>query len=160
VQRWGSRWGLPEDQRACLVRRPEGLEEELGAGRVQMVAAGVGFATYATLGFRSFQECEGGAGEGVAFAGLADATSRVSLMPSAVAVVRKKGAEGTATAAAQRKTRTECSTLTAASGSEAGRRLACHVDHVVVIEQTLASLTVECGKKLGEIPSGSWLRQP
>jgi hypothetical protein len=124
------------------------------------VAGVAAFVTCAISGFRSFQECEDGAGEDAAFADLADVTSRANLMPSAVVEARKKDAEGKATAVAQRTARTACSTSTVASGSEADRRLAFHADHVVVIEQMLASLTVGCGKKLGESPTGSWWRPP
>jgi hypothetical protein len=77
----GSRWGLQEGQRAYLARQPEDLEAELVADRDLMVAVAVVFATCAISGFRSFQECEDGAGGDAAFAGLADVTSRVSLMP-------------------------------------------------------------------------------
>jgi hypothetical protein len=160
VQHWGSRWGLQEDQRACLAHHLAGLEAELEVGRVQMVVAGVGFATCAILGFQSFQECEDGADGGVAFAGLVGETSRVSLMPSAAAEVQKRDAGGTATVVAQLKTRTECSTWTVASGLVADRRLAYRADHAVVIEQMQASLTVECDKRLGESPIGSSWRPP
>jgi hypothetical protein len=160
VQHLGSRWGLQEGRRACWARHLAELEEELEAGLVQMVVAGVGFATCAILGFQSFQECEDGAGGDVASVGLVDETSRVSLVPSAAAVVRKRDAAGTATAVAQLTMRTECSTLTVASGSVADRRLAFHADHAVVTEQMLASLTVECGKRLGESPIGSSWQPP
>jgi hypothetical protein len=124
------------------------------------VAGVAAFVTCAIWGFQSFQECEDGAGEGAAFAGLADATSEANLVPLAVAAVRKKDAEGKATAVAQRTTRMACSTSTVGSGLGADRRLAVHADHVVVIEQMLASLIVGCGKKLGESPIDSWWRPP
>jgi len=74
--------------------------------------------------------------------------------------VQKTDAGGTETVAVPQLTRTECSTLTEASGWEADRRLACRAGHAVVIGQTQASLTVVCGKRWGESPIGSWSLWP
>jgi hypothetical protein len=128
-------------------------------GQDQMVASEGVFVTYATLGFRSFLACEDGVGEGAAFAGLVGATLTASLKPLVV-VVPKMDAEGTATAVAPLMTHMVCSTLIVASGLVADRRLVVHADHAGAIGQTLASLTVACGKKLGESPIGSSLRPP
>ena len=128
--------------------------------RVPMVAAVVVvFVTCAIWGFRSYRECGGEAGEDAAFAGSAGETSIANLTPLA-AVVLKTDAEGTAIAAVRLMMRMACSTWTAGSGLVAGRRLACRAGHAVVIGQMLASLTVGCGKRLGESPICSWLRPP
>jgi hypothetical protein len=124
-----------------------------------MVAFAVGFATSAILDFQSFQECEDGAGEGAAFAGPAGGTSTMNF-ETLVAVAQMMGAESTVTVVAPLSTRTECSTSTVASDSAVGRKLACRAGHAVVIVQMRASLTVECGKKLGESPIGSSSRPP
>lgn len=120
-----------------------------------MVAAEVVFVTCAIWGFQSFRECEDGAGGDAAFAEAVGATS----MPL-VAVVLKMDVEGTATAVVLLTTRTVCSTSTAASGLVVGHKLAFRAGHAVVIGQMPASLTVACGKKLGESPTCSWLRPP
>lgn len=128
--------------------------------RVPMVAAGVVvFVTCGIWGFQSYPECEGEAGVGAASAGSVGGTSIASLTPLA-AVVLKTGAEGMAIAVVRLMTHMACSTWTAGSGWGAGHRLACRAGHVVVTEQMLASLTVGCGKKLGESPICSWLRPP
>jgi hypothetical protein len=69
-------------------------------------------------------------------------------------------AEGTETVVVRSMTRTACSTLTVASGWVADRKSAVHAGRAVVIEQMPESLTVGCGKKLGESPIGSLWRQP
>jgi hypothetical protein len=124
-----------------------------------MVAFAVGFATCAISGFQSCRECEDGAGEGAASAGLAGGTSTMSF-ETLVAVAQMMGAEGTVTVVARLSTRTECSTSIVASDSAVDRKLACRAGHAVVIVQMRASLTVECGKKLGESPIGSSSRPP
>ena len=160
-QRLGSRWVHLGGQRACWARRREGPEAAVAAGQALMEAAGAVFATSWTWGFRSFRECEDVvAGVGAAFAVLvADGTSTTSLMALTVEV-RKTDAGGTATAVVPLSTRTACSTLTGASGWEADRRWACRAGHAVVIGQMPASLTVGCGKRLGESPIGSWSPWP
>lgn len=71
-----------------------------------------------------------------------------------------KGAEHREIVAGPQPVRMEYSTLMGASGWVVGRRLVFRVDHVVAIGLMLASLTVVCGKRLGEIPTDSWLQPP
>jgi hypothetical protein len=132
---------------------------EVVADPDRMVAFEEVFATCATSGFQSFLACEDGVGEGAAFAGLVGVTLTASLMPLVV-VVLTMDAEGMATVVVPQMTHRVCSTLIVASGLVADRRLAVHADHAAAIGQTLASLTVACGKKLGESPIGSSLRPP
>jgi hypothetical protein len=76
------------------------------------------------------------------------------------AAARMMDVEDMAIAAALFATRKVCSTLTGASGWEAGRRLAFHVDRAGVTVQMQENLTEVYGKRLGEIPFCSWLRPP
>jgi hypothetical protein len=132
----------------------------LAVGQVQMEAFGEEFATYAISGFQSFRVCEDGAGGGAAFAGFAaDVTLRGNSAPLAAGELMM-GAGGTEIAAVQPTMRTGCSTWIVASGWEVGRRWAFHVGHAVETGQMLGSLTEAYGKRLGEIPFGSWLRPP
>jgi hypothetical protein len=124
-----------------------------------MVVSGVAFATCAISGFQSFRVCEDVADVGAAFAGLAGETSTASLWALAVGELMMDAA-GTVTVVVQKMTRTACSTLIVASGWVADRRSAAHAGRAVVIEQTLESLTAECGKRLGESPIGSLSRPP
>jgi hypothetical protein len=126
-----------------------------------MEAFGVVFATFSTLGYQLSLECGDGAGaadEGAAFAALAGATSTASWSPL-VAAVRMMGAEGKGTAAGLPKTRTGCSTSTAASGWVVDR-LGVHADRAAETGQMQANWTVVCGTKSGEIPFGSSLQPP
>jgi len=115
----------------CLLEEPEAAA--VGA-RDPMEGAAEVSVTSAASGFQSCLGCEDEAGEGAAYAGLADVTSKEGSMPWA-AVESKKGAGCKATAAALAQTRTVCSTSTEASGWAPDRRLAFHADHAVVTEQ-------------------------
>jgi hypothetical protein len=145
--------------RACLARQLGDLEAEPVAGLAPMVGAAVVSAASVIWGCQSFLECEDVADEGAASAGLVGETSIASWSPLAVVVLMKDVGD-TVTAVVQLSTRMECSTWTVASDWVAGHRLAFHVDHVVVIEQMQASLTVACDKRLGESPIDSSLRPP
>lgn len=121
--------------------------------------AAVAFVTFATLGFQSFPESVDEAGEGAACAGAAGATSGAGFVALA-AVALMMDAVGRVTAVAQALSRKACSTLIAAFGLVVGRKWAFHAGHAEVIELRLGSLIVACGKRLGEIPTGSWLQPP
>lgn len=114
--------------------RPEEPAAAAEEGQDLKVGAEAVFVTFATLGFRSYLECADEADEDAAYAGPAGATSTEGLMPLAVAEL-KMGAGCTAIVEAPAQNHTVCSTWTGASGWVAGRRLACHADHAVVIEQ-------------------------
>lgn len=151
---------LQEGLCACLAHRLEDLEAELAGGRpTLMVAAEEAFVTFATLGFRSFQEFEGDVGAGVACAGFAAETSKAIEAPLAAAG-HLKDAEDTGTAEALEPMHTECNTSTGASDLAAVHRLGVHVGRAVAIEQMQVSLTAECDRRLGDNPLDSSSRQP
>jgi hypothetical protein len=133
--------------------------EEVEADQARKVAVAEVFATCVTLGFRSFLESVGGAGEGAACAGLADGTLGVDSMTLA-AVEQTTGVEGTAIVGELALMHRVCSTCSVASDQVVARRLAFHVDHAVVTAQTQASLTVACGKRWEGSPADSLLRPP
>lgn len=117
------------------------------------------FGTCAPLDFRSYQESAGVEDADAACAGFVDETSKEIGWPLA-AVARLMGAVGRAIVEAQVQMGKGCSTWKVPSGWVAVHKSVCHAGRAVVIEQKLASLTVEYGRKLGDIPRDSSSRPP